>query len=210
MEAPKSTTRFALLGLLSLGPSSGYGLKKLMEQSIAHFWSESYGQIYPTLRRLEAERLASRRREAGRGRPDRQVYALTPAGRRELERWLALPARFEPPRSELLLRLFFGGRTASPASRRQVEAFHALHRNLLERYDQVERSLRLHHARHPDLRWWLTTLSFGRYRSRAFAEWSEETLAAISRWERSDARRSPLRSEKIRSKRKLARPGGRS
>ncbi len=208
MERPKNTTRFALLGLLSLGPSSGYDLKKRMEQSIAHFWSESYGQIYPTLRRLEAERLASRRREAGRGRPDRQVYALTAAGRRELERWLALPVRFEPPRSELLLRLFFGGSTALPASRRQVDASRALHRGLLERYDQVERSLHANYARHPGLRWWLITLNFGRHRSRAFVQWSEETLAAISRWERGGAT-ARRRRTKASSKSKSLRSGGR-
>ena len=196
-----NTTRFALLGLLSLRPCSGYDLKKLAEGSIAHFWSESYGQIYPALRRLEAEKLATRRREAGRGRPDRQVYSLTPAGGRELERWLALPARFEPPRSELLLRLFFGGRVALDASRRQVEAFHALHQQLLQRYDQVERDLRSRHARHPDLGWWLVTLSFGRHRSRAFLAWSAETLAVLSRWGRSStARRSRPKKSRAENK----------
>ncbi len=203
MKASKgSTTRFALLGLLSLGPCSGYGLKKLVEESIAHFWSESYGQIYPTLRRLEAERLATRRREAGRGRPDRQVYALTRAGGRELERWLELPARFEPPRSELLLRMFFGERAPVGSSRRQVEAFRALHGHLLERYDQVERELRARYARHPGLRWWLITLSFGRHRSRAFYDWCEETLAALSRWERGGQGRRARRQEKSRKGRR--------
>ncbi len=210
MKLPKAnTTRYALLGLLSLGPQSGYDLKKLVVGSISHFWSESYGQIYPTLRRLEAERLATRRREAGRGRPDRQVYALTPAGRRELQRWLEQPARFEPPRSELLLRLFFGGSTSLDASRRQVEACREVHRGLLERYDQVERSLRMHYARHPGLRWWLITLNFGRHRSRAFVRWAEETLAAISRWERGAASARP-RHKRTSMKSKSARSGGRS
>ena len=186
-----NTTRFALLGLLSLRPCSGYDLKKLVEGSIAHFWSESYGQIYPTLRRLEAERLARRRTEAKRGRPDRQVYALTPAGRRELGRWLALPARFEPPRSELLLRLFFGGRASLEASRRQVEAFRALHQHLLQRYHQVERDLRARHARHPDLGWWLITLSFGRYRSLAFLNWCQETLRLLERRRAKERRATP-------------------
>lgn len=208
MDSPKSTTRFALLGLLSFGPSSGYGLKKLVEESISHFWSESYGQIYPTLRRLEAERRVTRRKDAGRGRPQRHLYTITTAGRQELERWLALPARVEPPRSELLLRLFFGGSTSLPVSRRQVEACRALHRNLLERYDQVERSLRANYGRHPDLRWWLITLNFGRHRSHAFVEWSEETLAAISRWERGDATARPWR-KRTGSKNKPARGGGR-
>jgi hypothetical protein len=42
-----TTSRYALLGMLSLGPGSGYDLKKRIEGSLAHFWSESYGQIYP-------------------------------------------------------------------------------------------------------------------------------------------------------------------
>lgn len=182
MSRPKSkTTRFALLGLLSLGPHSGYGLKKRMEQSIAHFWSESYGQIYPTLRRLEAEKLATRRREAGRGRPERLVYSITGPGRRELTRWLELPARFEPPRSELVLRMFFGGQASVDASRRQIEAFRAQHQELFERYDQIERGLRTKYARHPGLPWWLITLNFGRHRSRAFLDWCDETLRQLGR-----------------------------
>ncbi|MGH9557091.1 MAG: PadR family transcriptional regulator [Terriglobales bacterium] len=191
-----NTTRFALLGLLSLGPRSGYDLKKLVEGSIAHFWSESYGQIYPTLRRLEAERLVTRRREAGRGRPDRQVYALAPAGRRELERWLALPARFEPPRSELVLRMFFGGRVAVDASRRQIEAFRAQHQHLLERYDQVERNLRARYGTHPDLGWWLITLSFGRHRSRAFLDWCQETQRTLNRFEAGSRKGRPAKRKK--------------
>ncbi|MGH9531151.1 MAG: PadR family transcriptional regulator [Terriglobales bacterium] len=191
-----NTTRFALLGLLGLGPQSGYDLKKLMEQIIAHFWSESYGQIYPTLRRLEAERLATRRRESGRGRPDRQVYSLTAAGRRELERWLALPARFEPPRSELVLRMFFGGRVPVEASRRQIEAFRSEHLHLLGRYTEIERGLRSKYARHPDLPWWLITLNFGRHRSRAFLDWCEETLRLLNRLEDRSRKSHPAQRKK--------------
>ncbi len=191
----RSTTRFALLGLLSLAPCSGYDLKKLSQESIAHFWSESYGQIYPTLRRLEAEGLTTRHTQRHPGRPDRQVCALTARGRQEMTRWLALPARSEPPRSELLLKLFFGGRVPASSSRRQVEAFRHLHQQLLERYRQVERSLRTHHARHPDLRWWLITLSFGRHRSRAFISWCDETLRQLAR--KPHKTRASSRSRKV-------------
>src|SRR3989475_5996974 len=101
-----NTSRHAILGVLSLCPMSGYDVKKLIERSIAHFWNESYGQIYPILNRLAAEGLAERRRERQRGKPDRHVYSLTPKGRQELERGLALPPRLEPVRSELLLKPF--------------------------------------------------------------------------------------------------------
>src|SRR3989442_5298099 len=87
---------------------SGYDVKKLIERSIAHFWSESYGQIYPILNRLAAEGLAERRRERQRGKPDRHVYSLTSKGRPELLRWLALTARLQPLRSAVLLKTFPG------------------------------------------------------------------------------------------------------
>ena len=56
----KSKTRFAVLGILSYGPMSGYDIKKFYEKNVAGFWSESYGQIYPILKRLAEEGLATR------------------------------------------------------------------------------------------------------------------------------------------------------
>ena len=78
MTAPPrtNTSRHAILGVLSLCPMSGYDVKKLIERSIAHFWNESYGQIYPILNRLAAEGFAERRREKQTGKPDRYVYSL--------------------------------------------------------------------------------------------------------------------------------------
>ena len=52
-DGSKTTTEEALLGLLSLKPMSGYEIKQMIEGSIGYFWRESFGQIYPTLKRLE-------------------------------------------------------------------------------------------------------------------------------------------------------------
>ena len=37
-------TRFAILGMLTSGPRSGYDLKKDFEEQISNFWSESLGK----------------------------------------------------------------------------------------------------------------------------------------------------------------------
>src|SRR3989442_14232086 len=84
----ENTSRYAILGVLSRRAMSGYDVKKLIERSIAHFWNESYGQIYPILNRLAAEGLAERRRGRPRGRPERHGYSPTPKGPPELQRWL--------------------------------------------------------------------------------------------------------------------------
>ena len=55
-ELPSTTN--AMLGLLSLGPATGYELRQLIEGTVGNFWKESFGQIYPSLRQLIAEDLA--------------------------------------------------------------------------------------------------------------------------------------------------------
>ncbi|HEV8614077.1 MAG TPA: PadR family transcriptional regulator [Methylomirabilota bacterium] len=181
MAAKPNTSRYAVLGVLSLGPMTGYDIKKVIEGSIAHFWSESYGQIYPILRTLAAERLAEQRTERQRGKPDRRIYSLTTEGREELRRWLAVPARVETFRSELLLKLFLGGAADVAASVAQVVHFRA-HQQVLHRtYGELERRLRHDMASHPELPFWLMTLDFGQQRNRALLAWSDRTLKTLAR-----------------------------
>jgi PadR family transcriptional regulator AphA len=104
-------TEFAVLGLLSLEPMSGYDMKTFISQSIGYFWQESYGQIYPVLRKLLGLGFITRRVESKKGRPDRHVYRLTQKGRNRLNEWLASETELAPLRIELLLKLFFGGAT---------------------------------------------------------------------------------------------------
>ncbi|MEX2147488.1 MAG: PadR family transcriptional regulator [Candidatus Rokuibacteriota bacterium] len=181
------TTSQALLGMLSLGAGSGYDLKKRIEGSIAHFWSESYGQIYPMLSRLAEEGLAERTRERQPGKPDRQVYAITESGREELARWLATPARQEGFRSELLLKLFLGARAGAAANVGHVEEVQRRQRALLERYAAVRQRLR--GSSSPDLPYWLITLSYGEHRCRALLQWCDETLRTLRRLGRRTAAR---------------------
>ena len=63
----ENKTRFAVLAMLSLGPRSGYDIQQQIQRTLGHFWSESHGQIYPTLRKLLAEGLATARTEPGTG-----------------------------------------------------------------------------------------------------------------------------------------------
>jgi DNA-binding PadR family transcriptional regulator len=103
-------TRYALLGLLSIGPSSGYGLKQRIQHTTAHFWSESYGQIYPELSNLEEEGLLSSYEEKaeGQGPGVRRVYAITESGLAALKSWLQESPSPEVIRDEFLLKIFFG------------------------------------------------------------------------------------------------------
>ena len=96
---------YMVMAMIRDGYNTGYRIKQFIEKAAAFFWSVSYGQIYPELRRLEAAGLVRGRDLTESGRRRRE-YSLTAAGRTELERWLTDPA--QPSmwlRNEGLLRL---------------------------------------------------------------------------------------------------------
>jgi len=95
-----------VLGLLSLGPRSGYDIKTVVDRSTRFFWAASYGQIYPELRRLESEGLIEGE-DAPKGGRSRRVYRITKAGRGALREWLLGSTVTIEYRDESLLRLFF-------------------------------------------------------------------------------------------------------
>jgi len=52
----RSQTAYVILGILAIHDNqSGYEIRKTIQQSVGFFWGESYGQIYPTLKRLPDE-----------------------------------------------------------------------------------------------------------------------------------------------------------
>jgi PadR family transcriptional regulator AphA len=174
-------SKYAILGMLTLRPMSGYDIRKTVQESIRYFWSESYGQIYPALKRLEAHKLVKRARGVQKGRAGRQVFALTRAGRRVLQEWLTRQPQMQPFRNELLLKLFFGRLAPRGACLEHVRQFRQRQEDLLRTYRQVELRLRREHEQHPDLPFWLMTLTYGVHQARALRDWCDGTLAALEK-----------------------------
>ena len=104
-SADLAPSAYMVLAMIRDGYDTGYRIKQFIERAASFFWSVSYGQIYPELRRLEAAKLITGRDVTESGRRRRE-YSLTATGKEELGRWLADPA--EPAmwmRNEGLLRL---------------------------------------------------------------------------------------------------------
>ena len=193
----RNQTGYLILGMLSIEPNlSGYDIRKAVESSVSYFWRESYGQIYPTLQRLTAEGLISARPSKTKGRRQRQVYLLTARGRACLQEWLAAPYREDPPRSEFLLKLFFGRSVPPEVCRQHVRDFQAKNKHLLATLEELQRQAQTHNAGNPHLTFWMLTLSFGMAQVRASIEWSESALSVLS-----SANIGPAASEQNRPKR---------
>src|SRR5262245_10990815 len=81
---PQGTLDMLILQILSLEPAHGYGVAQRLEQISNAVIQINQGSLYPALHRLEPTKWLKaewRRSETGR---DAKVYALTPAGRRQL------------------------------------------------------------------------------------------------------------------------------
>jgi PadR family transcriptional regulator, regulatory protein AphA len=100
-------TKFAILGILKRKPASGYDIKKFSDASIAYFWSENYGHIYPVLKQMEKDGLITKRTEYTDGKPQRNIYSITEKGQNELEEWLLSKTEYPLSRNEFLLKLIF-------------------------------------------------------------------------------------------------------
>jgi DNA-binding PadR family transcriptional regulator len=189
MARRSSSSREVLLGLLTVEPMSGYDLGQSIRASIGFFWNESYGQIYPNLKKLAAAGMVTAKAEKQKGKPDRQVYSITPRGRAHLEKWLAVEPQPEVPRNELLLKLFFGTQAGPKTVIGYVERMAQSNKAYLEKFRQIERELLSQMGRYPDVPYWRMAARFGQMELEAHVRWTEETLTALRKMEASRRRR---------------------
>ena len=102
-----SPLSYLVLGLIERsGEITPYELKR-DAAAVSGLWTLRHDQVYRETERLAERGLLKEVREAGGRR--RRAFTITPAGRRELEQWLAQPtAEFTELRDPGLLQLFLG------------------------------------------------------------------------------------------------------
>lgn len=135
-----NATAKVIVGMLAARPRSGYEIKQLVDHSTRFFWAASYGQIYPELKRLEAEGLIAGT-DAPQGGRRRTVYDLTEGGRRLAAEWIGRAPEVFELRDEGLLKLFFAGVT-DPARTPELARERAAHNGeVAARLSEIERLL---------------------------------------------------------------------
>lgn len=128
-------TRYAILGMLIDGPSSGYDITSLMKRSTAYFWRESESTVYPMLKVLAKEGKVSAQ-DSYVGKKKKVIFSITDVGRAEFTEWFESPTNEEIPRNEFLLKLFFakGQKEMGKLFRERLQKIDAL----LKRFGEIE------------------------------------------------------------------------
>ncbi|WP_277281045.1 PadR family transcriptional regulator [Streptococcus hyointestinalis] len=99
--------RDIILGILSQSEKTGYEINDILQNRLSYFYDGTYGMIYPTLRKLEQECLVSKKVIVQTGKPNKNVYSITPAGEKELLNYLESDVADDSFKSDFLMRLFF-------------------------------------------------------------------------------------------------------
>jgi DNA-binding PadR family transcriptional regulator len=98
------SVRYALLALLSEGPTYGMKLREEYEAATGDIWPLNVGQVYTTLARLERDGLI----EPDDGGEDERekAFRITAQGQTELTGWLKTPpGSVSPQRDELVTKV---------------------------------------------------------------------------------------------------------
>ena len=133
MPRDRTTTSYAVLGLLAIRPWTTYELAKQVQRSLRWFWPRAERKLYDEPKRLADDGLATATREHT-GKRGRTVYTITEAGRAALRDWLGEP--FAPPTTEFegMVKVFF----ADAGSRQQLLAtIERIEAQATERLDEI-------------------------------------------------------------------------
>lgn len=174
-------TDYAVLGMLAIEPMSGYEIRNCMQESTSSFWSESYGQIYPTLARLKTQGLVTFKTAKTRKKTDKKIYQLTKKGRDELKNWLYLAPEKRMVRNELMLKLFLGANIHSNANLEHVKAerYHA--QMELNKLSAIKMQLAEAYPNSDHFPYWMLTMDYGIEMTSAKLRWCNVVIEALEK-----------------------------
>lgn len=170
-------TQYVILGLLTENPLSGYDIKKIIDIRFKFFWNESYGQIYPELKKMIEDGLIEcELQESDRGK---QLYRITNKGHEALRQWLMIRPDTESFRLEILLKRYFAGIVDPEIMVNHIQQFEIQHKQelfILNQFKNELESIDDPFHNHSDV---LSVIDFGIKTNSAYLEWSKESIAKL-------------------------------
>lgn len=175
--------RYAIMTALLEDEMSGYDLARAFDRSLGFFWHASHQQIYRELRSLSERDWVAHRSQRRSGRPDRNLYRLTAAGRAALDEWVLEGdrMRLQETKDELFIKLY---NLSEDNIDYLAQCLKMRREAMMERLYLYERIRRRHYALPADLSLrrkgvYLALLS-GISQGRQYLAWCDEALALLA------------------------------
>jgi len=133
--------RYALLALLTSEPMTGYDISRLFQSSVGHVWHAPDSQIYPELRKMEAEGLVEAE-TVDDSRGEKRFYRPTEAGIIAFRHWMDTPLKYALDRDPAHLRAAYfewaDPAAAKRAMRDHIERFEDLRLQWQGQIDNID------------------------------------------------------------------------
>lgn len=175
----ESKTQYALLGILSQCEMNGYEIRKYIESTISFFWNESFGQIYPTLSKLEKDGLIREWEKTDQNGKKKKVFKVTRSGLEEFRKWMDSSPIQSNRRNELLFKVFFGRHMNPKLLVEQLESEIQKQKTDLKSLKQFQEELKTEWENHPDNEYWNFTLEFAEKQTMLTVDWIEKVKSKI-------------------------------
>ena len=171
--AQKNILQYILLGLLAQNDMAGYDIKKLFDTEISDFWHANHSQIYPELRRLEAEGYIEATTEIVGEKLEKHRYHITEKGYPLLNQWMSDSlGKIPPSKDEFPIKAYFISDATDPVMTALINEEIERHATLLAylegRMDTVCPKGIIEHYGHALI------LRRAIHREKAFLSWLEE------------------------------------
>ncbi len=171
--------KHGILGLLNYHPMTGYEIMLVFRDSLRFFWNAQTSQIYRELQMLETKGWVDKNPVPQQGKPDKNIYVITPKGHDELLRWLSDGTPELSSRSRILMKVFFLGERSPEENIRYFEGLKEYCAVLLQSLDMAQE----HIAQYRDLiddrgrtAYWEMTVDFGRRNMKMYMDWAQSCI----------------------------------
>ena len=167
--------KHGILGLLNYGDKTGYEIMTVFRDSLNHFWTAQTSQISRELQTMEKNGWISQRHVEQAGKPDKNVFSITEAGRAELLGWLRADNLPKSARDPFLMKTFFRGELpveeniayfracgqerVFPDDGKQATAAAEMYRQAIQNPEKAV--------------YWKLTIEFGRMFERMYRQWCQ-------------------------------------
>ena len=179
--------RYAILGLLTFQPMSGYTLKtRYFDKSIRYFWPADQAQIYRTLQVLVDDGAVISEIVEGESRPNRKLYTINGKGEQELQEWLAQKTPPEAQKDAFLVQLYFGRLLSKEQVLSVLESRRAEHHLRLQHFENFPMPSADTPLMRQQILFGRLTLDFARRREKMMIEWLDACMAQVSEWKRQE------------------------
>lgn len=136
------------LGILNYGPSSGYEIRKCVEEGSFSFAADAgFGSIYPALKQMKDDGLIEEAATEVGGRADKKLYQLTESGRGALRRRLMVKPEPDKFRSDFVFLMAFAHMLPPTHVERLIDDQIRFHENYAEELEHYLTECRLENER---------------------------------------------------------------